>query len=254
MIKILILFSIIIGVAIIPYSFAEQIPTWVKEVAGWWTDRLISQDQFTDSLEYLINQGIIYIPIDKSISNTPEKIIPEWIHKTTQWWSNDIITDNEFINAMKYLIQNGIIQINTSTPEIIKEEEVKAKPLHMLLEGYSKAHADEEFILDVKIFDAAKYTGTTFGTFENIINGVKINIKLFNEEGEKIHDFENTTKHGMIRYVVMANETTQENKQWLKNNKYTVKILASLDGQTIEKYYEFIGDISKRHYPQTGDD
>lgn len=253
--KCLIIFFMIIGAAsLIPYSYSdsdsEQILMKVKDVAGWWADRLIPQKQFTNSLEHLINQGIIHISTTESNSEKPEKIIPEWVRKTTQWWSNDKITDSEFVNAMKYLINVGVIHTNAVSADT-EEEKVKIKHLHVLLKGYPKVHADENFVLDVKVFDAEKYGGREFDKFDHVINDVHINIEIFNEEDKKIHDFQKLTKYGMVHYEVSANETTQKKGVWLKDNKYTVKISASLNEQITKKEFEFIGDISKRHYPQS---
>lgn len=35
------------------------IPEWVRNTAGWWSDGLISDDEYLDSIQYLISQGII---------------------------------------------------------------------------------------------------------------------------------------------------------------------------------------------------
>ena len=42
---------------------ASSIPDWVKNTAGWWADGTISETEYISSLQYLINQGIISMPI-----------------------------------------------------------------------------------------------------------------------------------------------------------------------------------------------
>lgn len=37
----------------------NHIPEWVRNTAGWWSEGLISDDEYLDSIQYLINQGII---------------------------------------------------------------------------------------------------------------------------------------------------------------------------------------------------
>jgi len=37
------------------------IPDWVRNNAGWWSERLISDEEFANGLQYLISQGIITV-------------------------------------------------------------------------------------------------------------------------------------------------------------------------------------------------
>jgi len=39
----------------------EDIPDWIRNNAHWWSQDLISEDEFINSLEYLIQEGIITI-------------------------------------------------------------------------------------------------------------------------------------------------------------------------------------------------
>ena len=39
----------------------ENIPDWVKDNVKWWTDEQIDEDEFVNSLKYLIQKGIIDI-------------------------------------------------------------------------------------------------------------------------------------------------------------------------------------------------
>ena len=248
----------VIAFSIIPYSFSEDIPDWVKNTASWWSERNISQSEFTNGLEFLINEGIIHIPPTEPGIPGPEKIIPDWVRNTAGWWSQDLIPNSEFINAMKYLIEIGIIEVDASSPPIIEEvipesvnevPTLNGTPLNMVLEGYQKAHAEAKFVLDVKIFDAEKYSGTQFGgNWGATMDGVNIDISLYNQEGDLIHTYSGITENGLVRYDVMAKETSQDIGLWLVSNLYTVNIIASLDGQTVEKNYDFYGVPSTYAY------
>ena len=86
-------FSLIATSILIPSGFAQedtQIPTWIKNVAGWWANGEISENEFLSGIEYLINNNIIsleYIPCSlkaenlESLSvfiieiNTPKKLL-----------------------------------------------------------------------------------------------------------------------------------------------------------------------------------
>jgi len=250
--KIPFLIILLIGISLIPFSFSEGIPEWVKNNASWWSERQIPQTEFTNALEFLINEGIIYIPQTEPGPSGPDKIIPDWVRNTAGWWADDKIPDSEFINAMKYLIEIGLIEVDASSPEIIKEETVgeiietnpvTGKPLLMLLEGYNHVSTDGKYVLDVLIFDAEMYpqASPTFNRNASYtVDGVNVEIELHNEEG-LIHTFSGTTKDGFFRYQILARETTQDGTLWMINNLYTVNVTVSLDGQTTEKIHQFYG-------------
>jgi len=39
----------------------DEIPDWIRNNAHWWSQDLISEDEFVNSLKFLIQQGIITI-------------------------------------------------------------------------------------------------------------------------------------------------------------------------------------------------
>ena len=58
--KILILLPIlVILIGIIPSINAEITPNWVKNTAGWWATDAISEKEFVNAIEFLVNEGII---------------------------------------------------------------------------------------------------------------------------------------------------------------------------------------------------
>ena len=119
---------------IIPSVFAEEnVPSWIKNTAGWWADNLISDNEFVNALEFLINEGII--KIDSSASEKSDNI-PDWVRNTAGWWAADQISETEFLNTIQFLIESGIINISSyncdqsedrdrnGVPDIIEETPV----------------------------------------------------------------------------------------------------------------------------------
>ena len=51
----------------IPSAFAENVPNWVKNTAGWWAEDAISETEFVNAIEFLVNVGIIGIEEGKLI-------------------------------------------------------------------------------------------------------------------------------------------------------------------------------------------
>ena len=58
-----IMFLGIILFSITAYAQTSTIPDWVKNNAKWWSEGQIGESDYISSLQYLINQGIINIPI-----------------------------------------------------------------------------------------------------------------------------------------------------------------------------------------------
>ena len=84
------------------------IPDWIKNNAKWWSFDTVSDTEFIDGLEYLVEQGLITTPSGISIS---EQEIPNWIKNNAKWWGNDQISDEDFVKSIQYLIKKGIIII-----------------------------------------------------------------------------------------------------------------------------------------------
>ena len=60
--KIILLFALVTGIIAFPLAASAQsdaVPAWVKNTAGWWADDQISETEFVNSMEYLIDSGII---------------------------------------------------------------------------------------------------------------------------------------------------------------------------------------------------
>ena len=60
---ILISFSCVLVISMGVIAEASTIPEWVKNNAKWWSDGQIAEADYISSLQYLINQGIIQMPI-----------------------------------------------------------------------------------------------------------------------------------------------------------------------------------------------
>jgi len=91
-------------------SAKTRIPDWVKNNAGWWSDGLISDNDFVQGIQYLIQQSIIIVPETGQIQDQ-SKQIPDWVKNNAGWWSDGLIGENDFVNGIQWLISNGILRI-----------------------------------------------------------------------------------------------------------------------------------------------
>jgi hypothetical protein len=89
----------------------NEIPSWIKNNAGWWADGTINDDSFIQSIQFLVKEGVIKID-STSQSTTESNDIPPWIKNNAGWWANGDIDDGSFIKGLQFLVQNGIILVD----------------------------------------------------------------------------------------------------------------------------------------------
>ncbi len=88
---------------------SEIIPDWIKNNARLWSSNSISDNEFIDGIEHLIEKEIISVmPSERS---TFEKEIPDWIKNNAIWWADDLISDEDFVESIQYLVKKGIILV-----------------------------------------------------------------------------------------------------------------------------------------------
>ena len=108
--KNLIFTVVILGViSLVPLTYAESVPDWVKNTAGWWSTDAISETEFVNAIEFLIKDSIIQVT--STSSTTSSESVPDWVKNTAGWWSTDAISETEFVNAIEFLVNIGIISI-----------------------------------------------------------------------------------------------------------------------------------------------
>src|SRR2546428_11691847 len=66
---------------------STDVPQWVKNVAKWWSEGSLPDNEFIKGIQYLIQQGIITIPPTQSGSTTSHQI-PTWIKNNAGWWAS----------------------------------------------------------------------------------------------------------------------------------------------------------------------
>ena len=87
-----------------------EIPSWVKNNAGWWSEGLLQDSDFVAGIQYLIDDGVIIIRSTESEENNNEEI-PSWVKNNAGWWSEGLLQDSDFVAGIQYLISNGILII-----------------------------------------------------------------------------------------------------------------------------------------------
>jgi len=123
--KTAILFALVTGVVVFPLAASAQsdaVPSWVKNTAGWWAEDQISETEFVNSIEYLIDSGIIqvssqqgvdvseltigFIPIEKADELTPKaESLEKFLEEKMSGVDFKIVVPNNYetiIEGMKF--------------------------------------------------------------------------------------------------------------------------------------------------------
>jgi len=91
----------------------KNVPDWVKNTARWWSEGIVTDEDFIDGIEYLVQNKIILIPNLEVKTPSITKDVPDWIKNTAKWWANGEISEEEFLKSLEYLVQQGIIRVRT---------------------------------------------------------------------------------------------------------------------------------------------
>ena len=87
-----------------------KVPQWIKTNSEWWSTEQISDSEFLEGVDFLLEKEIISAPL-KGVTSESNWKIPSWVKITAGWWSEDKISDDDFLNSLENLINRKIIVI-----------------------------------------------------------------------------------------------------------------------------------------------
>ncbi|NJK78050.1 MAG: hypothetical protein HC944_04165 [Nanoarchaeota archaeon] len=93
-------------------SKQQEIPSWVKQNAKWWSDGTITDREFVTGIQFLAQKEIIKVSKTTESQNIFTQEIPSWVRNNAKWWSEGKITEMDFIKGIEHLVKIGIIKIN----------------------------------------------------------------------------------------------------------------------------------------------
>ena len=107
---IIVVIAVGISVDSISAQSANEIPSWIRNNALWWSENQIDDETFVSGIKYLIKEDILIIPqTTQGTSSSGE--IPLWVKNNARWWAEDSIDDDSFVQGIQYLISNGILRV-----------------------------------------------------------------------------------------------------------------------------------------------
>ena len=87
-----------------------KIPKWIKLNADEWSTNQISNIEFLEGIDFLLEKQIVSIPSREVIAESQWQI-PQWVKVSTAWWFEGKISDDEFLNIIENLVKREIILI-----------------------------------------------------------------------------------------------------------------------------------------------
>ena len=91
---------------------SPSIPAWIKTSAGWWSQDIVGDDEFINSIQFLIKEKIITVAETQGNQEKSSQGIPAWIKGNAGWWADGLISDEDFMQGIQHLIENNIIIIS----------------------------------------------------------------------------------------------------------------------------------------------
>lgn len=83
-------------VVTVGYEITE-IPVWTKTLVSYWTSGLISDSEFTNSMNYLIQNKIVKIP---SKNGNTIYDLPTWVKTYSNWWVSGKISNDAYAEIL----------------------------------------------------------------------------------------------------------------------------------------------------------
>jgi len=87
-----------------------QIPDWFKQTAKFWAYQTMSDDEYIQTIDFLIDEQIIHIPQTKTPKDKADSNIPMLIKTNAEKWGKGEMSDDEFSIGIQWMLNQGMIQ------------------------------------------------------------------------------------------------------------------------------------------------
>jgi len=154
----------------------QVIPSWIKLIAVWWGEDKISDEDFVNTLQYLVEKKIVEVPPPFNVQpqcgpglvldeitdecvihdetdndgifldavKEQQKTVVSLIKTTAVWWGEDKMLDEDFLNALQYLVANKILTVEAEKQPLIQPQ---LKPVPKDLIVWPKIDRIEDFTI-----------------------------------------------------------------------------------------------------------
>ena len=109
-------------------AYAEEIPNWVRNNAGWWADGLISNSDFMSGIEFMAKNGMIgNVPPKKSLLSDIMDIQTESNEQGVKitWTNNDLkshtITSGNLVDGPNGIFDSSLFSSERTYSLLIQD-------------------------------------------------------------------------------------------------------------------------------------
>ncbi|HXN74862.1 MAG TPA: hypothetical protein VN855_00025, partial [Candidatus Acidoferrum sp.] len=127
------------------------VPQWIKHVALWWSQDEISDNDFINSMTWLVENKIL--PVTDLVEELDVQSVPDSVKKIAYAWSQNGISDSEFLNGIGYLIKNGMMELNDNFVSQVTKEN---------LAQVSVQNDTKKAVVIIPVFTASAYSEGKF--------------------------------------------------------------------------------------------
>ena len=87
-----------------------KIPNWIKNLTQYWLNQQMSNEEYTTTLKYLMEQKIVHVPYSKQTTDATASDVPIWIKTNSQKWIDGTMSSDEFSIGVQWMLERGLIQ------------------------------------------------------------------------------------------------------------------------------------------------
>ena len=214
----------------IPNAFAENVPDWIKNNAGWWATDQIDDSTFLQGIQFLIKEGIMVIPPTETSESSQSQEVPAWVKNNAGWWATDVISETEFLNAIQFLIKAGLINILNSNCDQNEDQDRNGIPDIVEKSSVLTGHNTDEEVTKNRVFENKNWSNCYFPKDLSFYNFVNVDLsysdfsdaRLFNTMFDESNllgaDFSNTDIRGSVFFMSDLSNTNFKNADFSSDN------------------------------------
>ena len=204
------------------YGEVNLVPSWVKHNALWWSQGMISDEDFVNGMKWLVENRVI--PITDLVEEVESQTTPDSVKKIAYSWSQNGLSDEEFIRGVDYLIKNGILELNDNFVSKVTKER---------LDQASVQNNTKKYVVIIPVFTASAYSEHKFYEFYGggcnsscLIATINSQIPLgFTESGKAVNILQSLGYYTLTDIDVDKNPKilTQYDKVIVLHNEYVTQ-------------------------------
>lgn len=88
-----------------------KIPDWLKLTTQFWVNNQMTDKEYTQSIQFLIEQNIVHVPFVSKPIETNDSVIPVWIKTNSQNWIDGNASNDEFSIGISWMIERGLVLV-----------------------------------------------------------------------------------------------------------------------------------------------